>query len=112
MRRYIVDPSGIVGGDKFIELCEMLGRVLATRQHQVFLLSDNDQHADTHLLRGYATYARGTATPPIRVSFGDSSDPENQVALKFREARAKMPHVVFEDVDILGNYPFNRVELG
>src|SRR5882757_231742 len=112
--RYEIDQGGnIVSGDKFVELCEALGKVLASRQHQIFLLSDNNHHADPHLLRGYAGQAQAKTiqVPPIRVSFGDSNDPENQPALKFRESREQLPHVVMEDVDVMGNYPFNRVSI-
>ena len=66
--RYEIDQGGnIVSGDKFVELCEALGKVLASRQHQIFLLSDNNHHADPHLLRGYAGQAQAKTiqVPPI-----------------------------------------------
>jgi predicted nucleotide-binding protein len=112
--RYEVDHTGaICSGDKFIELCETLGKVLALRQHQVFLLSDDDRHADPHVFRGYATQAQQqrTQAPPIRLSYGDPSDPENRSTIKFRTYREQFPDVVVEDVDVSGNYPYNRVSI-
>jgi hypothetical protein len=90
-----------------------LGYAIASRQHQVFLLSDDDRHADPHVFRGYATQAQQqrTQVPPIRLSYGDSSDPENRSATKFRTYRERFPDVVVEDVDVSGNYPFNRVSI-
>jgi len=45
------------------------------------------------------------------VSYGSSTDPENQDALKFSKLRDKHPAVTLRDVDIRGEYPFNRVAI-
>ncbi|MGO8672365.1 MAG: hypothetical protein ACLQVD_13495 [Capsulimonadaceae bacterium] len=97
--------------DQFREMCEKLGAALAKRRHELLLLSDDDRHADPSVLKGYAKEAGGLSlTQPLRVlvSYGSESDPENRSAIKFPEDRQHQ-HVLVTDVDIAGEYPFNRV---
>jgi nucleoside phosphorylase len=90
----------------------MLGRALARRRFQLLLLSDAEQHADPHVLRGYCTEAskiRANNLPPILVSYGSDKDPENQNALKFEAFRKRYRKFKFDDFSTVSDYPFNRV---
>ncbi len=97
--------------DRFREMCEKLGAALAKRGHELLLLSDSDRHADPSVLKGYAKAAGGPSlSQPLQVlvSYGSESDPENRSKLKFPNDRQHQ-NVLVTDVDIAGEYPFNRV---
>ena len=126
MLKFLVSGSGsdkYRNGDpgyeqKFRTICERLGEVLATRGHQLFLVSEEDSYADIHALRGYANVAKKNSKqkkrlPPIRVAtrIGKNlQDPELDVPLgkKFKDHRQE---VAIEDFHNPGAWPFNRVSI-
>ncbi len=103
----------IKGNDKFVEICKEIGRQLANRKHQVYLLSDKDSHADVHIFSGYAEELdnKKIKAPPILVSYGNKDDPENNEGIKFHNLRQKYKDVLINDFNASADYPFNRVSI-
>lgn len=112
--RYEIERGGqIKGGDKFVEICEEIGRQLANRRHQIYLLSDYEGHADLHIFSGYAEEAQSKKikVPPLRISYGSKDDPENKEGIKFLDLRQQYADVPITDFNASGEYPFNRVAI-
>jgi len=106
--------GALEGEDKFKEFLIALGTALAQRKHQIIILSDNDYHADPHVLSGYAQQSAkdGFKTPSVRISYGSVTDPENRSnGLKFAGFRKRYPSLGVEDFNADGEYPFNRVRI-
>jgi len=97
---------------KFEEFCESLGESLAKRGHVIIVLSDDELHADSHLIRGYAGMS-STAVhlPAIRVSYGTKTDTDNPSGIKFQNLRSRFTSVTFDDFRTKSEYPFNRFEI-
>lgn len=107
------DDGNIIVDEKFIKICEEIGRQLADRKHQVYLLSDDETHADTYIFRGYAKEVTNNniKAPPLKITYGFDDDPENEDYEKFEELRAHYKNLRTEDLFTDDKYPFNRVAI-
>lgn len=113
--RYEVNAQGkIVSDDKFKSFCRAIGQALSKKKHQLFLLSDDERHADSYVIDGYYDAAKknGGKLPVVKISYGSTSDPENRSAQKFARLRDDAHNKIeFEDFNAEGDYPFNRVNI-